>query len=587
MRSNEPGRWKRLLRFAGAMAAVCAGAPNAGAATVGPGGSDVVAQGLSAPAALAFDPAGNALIVAENGARRILALREGRFETVAEMPDEGVTGDAAALLMSLDGSGGLLVGRRGATAALTRIVLWTTPSTAPEALALPPGDVPLCLDGLAADSLGRISVTLHARNDAGGPGGSYAALRDATGGWYLVGATRELQPHEPAADWSGRFHAVAAPDEAVVRWFDPAARRELTAMEAVRGLRHIAICPDGWTVAAVVCGNGATALLELDPATGARFVRAEGLPVIGGLAVDPRSGQLFASLPDSGTIVRWPPRERGPAGLPALRESEPSAAAAPPVPGFLRQFIDQLPLAAGGERDPGTPIDEISDELLATVPLVAGKFDAIQQEGSAPDHDPIEAVSFLLVHPIENTRGARGAPSASVSLLRVARRSGAVATSRVMSPRGGTLIGSDASRVGVPGPIITLPQGYRAPEQHGADTRLCRIYFLGMGLGPDYWFDLDRSDPSRSTLRVERQDGTQSLYRLAVAQDAPLYLSCPTPLKTLFPRLGPEPVSWRALSASAGPTRSSAGASGDLSASSPWLPHLVAVAAVQWGRAGF
>ncbi len=535
--------------------------------------AETVGSDLVAPAGLAVDPITGRLFVAEKGANRISLLNERArvtvldqgFTIVSPMPAWALSSTATTARLrepvlrtpedlDFDRQGRLYVAEGGVHGRLLRFEPFIQGALVASILFTPWSGMPYSYGSVAADNLDRIFVTARKTPGATLVFGS-VMMCDARGCWFVAG-------YGPFADFSNV--AVDATRSALVvgerrrgdlHWFDPERQAELAALEHLDGLRHVEFWMDGRTLATICREDGTWSLLLVEPLAGTVSELVGGLGPVGGIAVHPYSGEIYITQSEAGTVLRLRPAGEaveevtGDDYVTQLNRAFEIKHSLPPRewPSFFKSYIDSLdivdpvdPMPGGGTpgtvppatqpetaadatedslledaltHDPPRRIPMTLEELVSLVPIAAAKFKAEPMGTNAPAGDPIAEVSFLIFHP-NQAQLLQKATVPSVSLFRATHRSGSEAYTKFMPNKDGHILRDDTPAAELPEMLFSFPTGYYMPESSAGEEGMVRVYFLGMGLGPDYWLDIDRTGRAQSRMMVENDDGTKHYYRL-------------------------------------------------------------------------
>jgi hypothetical protein len=365
-------------------------------------------------------------------------------------------------------------------------------------------------------------------------------------------------------------------------------------------VRHLALLPDGTTMVSLLRADGTWSLAEVDALSGTVWEWVGGLSEIGGLFAHPKTGDLYVTLAGEGKILRVR-RLEPPEHTPADNDSQISrivtafelenAIAPPEWPEFFRTFIERLglirPVNEHVPRDPTAPapsegVPLTISEFASTVPVVAAKVRARLVGPDSLESDPVEELSFLLFHP-NRSMLTRQTMAPSLSLFWARHRSGRITRSQFLPNKRGYTLSEDLPWEEMPEMLVSFPAGFYAPDTGLSDNSLLRVYFLGMGLGPDYWIDLDRHDISKSRMVVEQPDGRRVDYILEPYLESPSsggHTVLVAGLKEVdmgWLDLGQEPIPWKIVPPDAPAVRTRHTVSMDSMRSAP-LPTQAAIA---------
>lgn len=507
---------------------------------------DIVATGLQEPGGMAADPVYGELYVAERGAHRISLIRdkvrypiiEGTFGLSAkENGPAQPTRLAGPLAIAFDADGRLYVAESEGPARLLRFEpLYEGLRQAVEILT-PWYEVPQICTSIAADRAGRLYVTTKNRNSRVVTVFGTVMVRDTDGNWRLVDYGPFADFCNVAVDEEGRMLVVGERRQADLSWYEVKRQVELRSLEKLEGLRHLALLADGTTLATLSRADGTWSVVEVDGMSGRVWEWVGGLEEIGGLFAHPKTGDLFVALTGGGKIMRLrrlEPRKRtAAAGTPVgrmLRAFEMKNAVPPPEwPEFFRAFIERLGLVravnyhaprqpSAAPQSDGVPLTIA--EFASTVPVVAAKVRARLLSSAEVEPDPIEEISFLLFYP-NCSMLTQQATAPSVSLFWARHQSGRIERSRFLPNKYGKVPDENMPWEQLPEMLFAFPAGFFAPETGLTEDGLLRVYFLGMGFGPDYWIDLYRDDVTRSRMVVGKADGVRVDYAIEPFLEAP------------------------------------------------------------------
>lgn len=537
---------------------------------------EVIAAGLQWPASLAFDPVQGELYVAEQDGRRVSVIRdkeavpvvEGVFNLYPRKKGRAATASLAEpSSIAFDAKGRLYVAERQGPARLLRFESLSTNSMRAAEINTPWAQSPQVCTSLAADSKGRLYVTLQ--NGAGRIITAFGTvvLLDTDGRWRLI-------DYGPFADFSnvalsseGHVLAVGERRKADVSWYDADRQIEMRSLENLDGLRHVSLLPDGTTIISLYRADGSWSLAEVDAVSGRVWEWVGGLGEISALIAHPQTGDLYVALAKEGRILRvrrLNTRENAAfpdSALGRMRRAFEMQNAIPPPewPDFFKTFIERLGLVQAvnmhrpremesGEEYRGMPMTLA--EFSSSIPVVAAKVRARLLSPDEPEDDPVEELSFLLFHP-NRSMLTRQATAPSVSLFWARHRSGRISRSQFMPGKRGVELSEELAWNDLPKMLVSFPAGFYAPETGVADNSLLRVYFLGSGLGPDYWIDLDRHDSSRSRMIVEKPGGEKVNYLIEPYVESPsaggqtVLVAGTKEVVMGWPDLGQDPIPWK------------------------------------------
>ncbi|MBU1692938.1 MAG: hypothetical protein KKC51_03130 [Verrucomicrobia bacterium] len=508
---------------------------------------ELEALGLQEPGGLAADPLYGEIYVAERGAHRISLIRdkqsfpviEGRFALVANKQGTPKFSELdSPCSIAFDAEGRLYVAESRGPARLLRFDPLYEGLRQASVIITPWYEAPQVCTSVTADRDGRLFVTMQNRDQRVVTIFGTVMMRDLKGHWRLVDYGPFADFANAAVDPEGRTLVVGERRNADVSWYDARRQVELRSLEKMEGLRHLAVLSDGTTLASLHRTDGTWSLAEVDGLSGIVWEWVGGLGEIGGLFAHPKTGDVYVALTGEGKIMRvrrLEPRGKPPlTGTPVgrmIRAFELENAIPPPEwPEFFRTFIERLGLVrAVNEHTPrdsarARPHDGIPltiAEFAAAVPVVAAKVRARLVGPDSLESDPVEELSFLLFYP-NRSMLTRQTMAPSLSLFWARHRSGRITRSQFLPNKQGHELSEDLSWEELPEMLVSFPAGFYAPDTDLSENNsLLRVYFLGMGLGPDYWIDLDRDDISRSRMVVEKINGKRVDYLLEPYLESP------------------------------------------------------------------
>ncbi|MBP7829723.1 MAG: hypothetical protein KA248_07380 [Kiritimatiellae bacterium] len=546
---------------------------------------EVVAGGLKEPGGMATDPRHGEVYVAERGAHRVSLIRdkqvlpvlEGAFALAEKKrgPRKASTLDAPSAI-AFDADGRLYVVESHGPARLLKFEPLYEGLRLASVIETPWVETPQVCTGVAADRRGRLFVTTQNRERRVVTVFGAVLMREADGNWKLVDHGPFSDFSNAAVDPEGRTLVVGERRGADLSWYDARRQVEIRSLEKMEGLRHLALLPDGTTVASLNRADGTWSLAEVDGLSGIVWEWVGGLGEIGGLCAHPDTGDLYVTLAGEGKVMRvhrLEPRKETPAPQSRIgrmmRVFELENAIPPPEwPEFFRTFIEQLglvrPVNEHTARRPGEPRPEgiplTIAEFASSVPVVAAKVRARLVGPEDQEADPVEELSFLLFHP-NRSMLTRQTMAPSLSLFWARHRSGRVVRSQFMPNRAGRPLSEDIPWDEMPEMLVAFPAGFYAPETGVSENSLLRVYFLGMGMGPDYWIDLDREDMGRSRMVVEKQGGRRVDYILEPYLETPsaggqtVLVAGLKEVEMGWHDLGQDPIPWKIVPPDARPVQ--------------------------------
>jgi sugar lactone lactonase YvrE len=508
---------------------------------------ELLVQGLDGPAGMAVDPQSGHLHVVEKTGRRVAMIQErmietrvqSEFEVVRSVPvwavleDRGLADWTAGQFrdpvdIAFDAEGRLWVAEAGMRGRLLCFDRIEDQFGYARVIASPWLEESVGYTSVQVDRHGRVYTTMQRVDDPGLLTMGRVAMREPDGEWYLIdyGPFAEFSNVQLSTD-DGTL-VFAEHRTADLTWYDADRRMLYGAMERVRGIRHVVLMADGTTLASLRHEDGTWSVVEIDPRYGRVWEWVGDLTEIGGLAAHPGNGEVYVSLLAEGRVMRLcrqGERRAAPENrLAGMMQQFEIEHALPPKewPAFFREFIERLGMveAVNEVWSSLNPVDRSFsqvpmsvDEFTTAIPVVAAKLRATLLSPAEMEPDPIVELSFVIFFP-NQTVHTRQSVAPSVSLFRAEHRSGRVVRTRFLPTANGFPLTEDLDWDDLPEVLVSLPAGYYANQTGVSEDGLVRTYFLGMGLGPDYWVDVHRGDPNRNVMRVEGRNGERIEYAL-------------------------------------------------------------------------
>lgn len=502
---------------------------------------DVVAVGLEGPAGMAVRPQDGLLYIAERDAGRIARVRdktvervvESGFEVDSNLPDWALAMGRDAEFwreprlrepsgVAFDSNGAMFVAEAGVGGRLLEFPPFEGRTTSCRVLSNPWMHGDYAYGGLAIDTKDTLYLTARrSRTDTALPTGS-ALLREAEGQWWMVDYGPFSEFAAPVVDTEGRFLLLVDRRSADVVWYHRDQQLAIGSMTDLEGLRHAAVLSDGTTLAALEREDGTWSLVVLDPQIDVLREWVGGLSAIGGLCVDPRTDEVYIALANEGQVARVR-RMTAPQGTDNALDAmyarfRIEKALPPPVwPEFFKTFIEDTGVVeAINDRKQARSPERKSltlAEFTQAIPLIAGKAKATLLDGQAPVADPVTEVSFVLFLP-NKSMFKDGTLTPSISLFFAEHQSGHKTWTRFLGGNPQQGLSPEADWEKAPMALVSFPSGFQALDSPFAEPGHVRVYFVGMGLGPDYHILLHQADPTRGEMLVEGLDGKKARYRL-------------------------------------------------------------------------
>lgn len=507
---------------------------------------DLVADHLRDPAGLAVDPISGLLYVAERAGhrvsvvyeRQVLSVLEKGFAVSDEVPTWAISDQRperqwtapqfqSPSSLAFDPEGRLYVTESGRYGRLLRFEPLYDGLAHAQVVTPPWIDDTHAFESVQVDAEGRVYASMRGGDPSSILAFGRVIMKETDGEWWMV-------DYGPFAEFS---NVVLSPDgqslifaerrTAEVTWYDTTRQMLYGVKEGVHGVRHIALLPDGTTLASLERTDGTWSIVEVDSADNRMWEWVGGLSAIGGILAHPTTGDLYVSLASEGKIIRIKrveakEMEEDKLGK-LLQRFEFSHALAPTEwPDFFKRYVEELGLVE--------PVDQIHsslspverslarvpmsmDEFASAIPVVAAKLKATLLSPAEQEKDPINEVSFVLFYP-NRSMVTQTTVAPSISLFRAVHDSGRIERTRFLPNKEGKPLTEDLDWEEVPEVLVSFPSGYYANRTGLSEDGLLRVYFLGMGLGSDFWIDVHRLDKNRSIMVVEKPDGTKLEYAL-------------------------------------------------------------------------
>jgi hypothetical protein len=486
------------------------------------------AEGLMEPMGLAVDPRDGQLYVAERAGNRISRVSGTAPQTFigrdfSVVPDRGAPEKANAV-SRLEAPTSIAMDDQGFTYAVDgagegRLLRFSRPDDGvvrAVVLSTPLDGHGQMYSSVSVDRSRKMYVT--AQQSVQGDSSGYGAvlLRHPDGAWWMVDYGPLARFSNVAFDPKGEIMVVAERLKADAAWYHAERHWMMGSMDGLNGIRHVAVLADGTSLAALICGDGTWCLVEMDAARGVTREWLSGLGEIGGLAADVKDDAVYVSLPREGRVLRVTRAATDGIVHEPLRDLELAfqgrhLVAPREWPSFFKQFMDKLGVvkAIDGKGEAADERALTVEQFTDSMPVVAGKFKARMLSPPEMEEDPVEEISFLILYPKKISDGAHRAQP-SVSLMRAVHRSGAVRKTTFLG-------GGFGGRAG--GTMVTFPTGFFVPPSELGEKGHCRVCFVGMGMGPDYWMDIHLVHRDRNMLVVEKSSKLRIEYVLDAFDD--------------------------------------------------------------------
>jgi len=512
--------------------------------------ADVLATGLVSPTGMACDPKTERLYVTERDANRVSLIHEhagipvltDQFRVSDTLPHRLISHEhprkswteaafRKPIDLAFDSIGGLYVAESGAGGRVLRFEPMYDGLLSASVIPTPWSGSDYSYTSIAVDNDYSVYLTARERKMPMLAFGS-AFVRNQDGGWLLIDYGPFAEFSNIAINPHDHHIAVAETRRGNLSWYETDRQAEMAMLGRLDGVRHLAILPNGKTLATLARTDNTWSIVEVDPISGDIREWVGELPPIGGLYANPRTGEVYLSLVNEGKIIRITRIEKdrdadqNDSQLVKLAESFEIEKALPPEewPSFFRDFVETLdviqPINPGDNGSDPTGTASTSgkagmsmDDFAAAIPVVAAKAKAHLLSPASLEPDPIKEIDFLLFYPNQSSV-AEQTVAPSISLFHARHKSGRTDSTHFMPNEQGKPLSEDLEPENIPEVLVSFPSGYYAELNDISNRDLVRAYFLGMGLGPDYWIDINREHLEKSRLMVEKPDGTKIYYRL-------------------------------------------------------------------------
>lgn len=359
--------------------------------------------------------------------------------------------------------------------------------------------------------------------------GSLMSL-DREGNWWMIDYGPFTDFSRPVVSKDGKSLVVCERRHADLQWYDTESEIIFSEIPKLNGIRHIALLNNNLTIGAIEQDDGTWSIVECDPKQDQVVEWLGGLGAIGGLLAHPDRPELYVSLSEEGKIIKltvqnWP--DQLPDQIAQLRKQDRDKKYLPPEqwPEFFKPFIENLnviqPVNSHGFAQSKRSMEKVTmGEFAKAIPIISGKFKAELKAGNNVKHskDPIEEFQFILFAPKANLI-TRKALVPRISLFYAKHKSGRVKTTSFMHDLMGMKLEDIKTWEEMPEVIMSFPTGYYlepAPQSPASQIRIC---FAGMGLGADYFVDINPRNPKRNKMVVETSEQENAHYQLTCFPD--------------------------------------------------------------------
>jgi sugar lactone lactonase YvrE len=509
----------------------------------------VAAQHLAGPAGLALHPATREVYVAERDANRIVVLRNGvavpvissGWQMADELPAWMVKpqrGRAAWLDPQLNRPQAVAFSRNGNLFVTEDLpsgrVLEFTPNadgsySAGRVVTVPWMDKDYTWTGITISDDGRIFLAGAA--DRAGPGLHFGTIimRDPDGDWWVVDYGPFTRFSSVCLNRDEDVLVTGDETTGAVTWWDGVRHRVIgTVSPSLPDAHGLCLLPDGSFLltqpAAAGAADAGGRLVRINPHSQQISILANTPGNPRSVICDTRSGTLYVSEPESGTIRELSPRTPPPRHEYLLRRSlysfEMSQGLSPKKwPEFIKDFVQKLgvqptdqPENEDGRDKPEEPSTTFTiREFADRIPMIAGRVKVVSAEVQTSSIDPVSQIDFVVFYPGRTViNGPNATPS--LGLFSATHHSGKKERTRVVdgyrsssyTPGGAWKKHSNQAFLYFP---MTSCTTERKPE--GVDVNLA---FLGMGFSEDYYLRLNCGNVDKGQLIIDGRNGQLSTH---------------------------------------------------------------------------
>jgi|GEM_PF-1627904 len=542
---------------------------------------EVVAHGLQEPAGMALDPLSGLLYVAERGGGRISVVHEREVHPVLEqdfqvsdvLPHWMTSGPHGADMwtqsrfirptaLTFDDAGRMYVAEAGPLGRLLRFEPMHDGLAFAHIVPCPWVDDAVGFTSVAVDDSGRVYTTMR-RTDGAVLSMGRVLMREPDGFWWIVDYGPFAEFSNVVLTQDGSKLLFSEHRTADLTWYDTERQMLFGVMERVQGIRQVAMLKDGTTLATLHRADDTWSVVEIDPSVGRVWEWVGGLSEIGALYAHPEQSEIYISLAAEGRIMKLSrmetPLEEQDKLTELLRSFELENALPPKEwPEFFRHFVESLGVVrpVDGIKSTLSPVERSMskapmtiDEFTSAIPVVAAKVKAHLLSPPEMEPDPITEVSFVIFYP-NRSMLTHQTVAPSVSLFRAEHQSGRTVRTRFLPNQQGQPFSEELDWENMPDVLVSFPSGYYAQRTGLSEEGLLRAYFLGMGLGSDYWIDIHRVQKNRSVMVVEKPNGSKVEYFLEPYEESveaggeTVLVAGLTDVDKGWERLGNTPVHW-------------------------------------------
>lgn len=521
-----------------------------------------VVSGLNQPAGLAFHPETSELTIAEKGANRIVAVRNGAIHPIVstdftvseELPFwainetqtrtwwlEPVLREPGRIAFAPDGR--LFVMEEKIDGRLFEF----TPDaqgvyTSAKVIPISWLKQRFTWVDMKCDAAGNLYVVGAVKDNRVLFFGS-VLMRDTQGDWWVVDYGPFINFCGIGLSKDGDVLAVCNRNKGGLSWWDVGRHLDMGEMAEAVGKEydasHLSVLADGaFAISADKKDGSGSEIVRINPNTGKKDILVSGFRSIGGMAMQNHATQLYFSDPAAGTLNQIELTQEWLSQVYLLEKlldvHEVDRGFTPrDTPDFVRSFLLKSGVkleknADGEEGDAAETVDKPEADInwkdmgvtlkqfARSVPLAAGKVRAKPKE---PMADPIVEIQFVVFFPGESIQRGDGA-TPSLSFFLSVRRSGKVEkTSKLFD---GSVFSREKDEdmddwMGKSAHAsMTIPVGTANIRQEDSN-KLIDLVFMGLGFYDDYYLSLVMGLDNTGELMVETVDGTVEHYDITFA----------------------------------------------------------------------